>query len=93
MPALPRRAPVVAVGDPAGVAAVQVPGVVVAEDDLVVLVQQLPDHFILARSPDLDDVVLFGKIFLNVSLYSSMYVCMFYSSINFKSFQAVPYLN
>ena len=53
LPALVGRAPVVAVADPGGEAAVQVPGVVVGEDQPITLAQQVADLQVVTLGPDL----------------------------------------
>ena len=68
LPSFVRRTPVVSSSDPASVATVQVPGVVVTEDHLVVLVNKFPDDVILSCCPDLNDIVLIGQISFNVTL-------------------------
>merc|ERR550525_1458588 len=68
LPAFVRRAPVVSFSNPGGISTVEVPGVVVAEDHLEVLLDQLLDNRVVALGPDLDDVVVLGQELLNMPL-------------------------
>ena len=69
LPTLVRGAPVVAGPHPGGVATVQVPGIIVTEDNVVVLVDKFFDDLVFACGPNLNDIVLVGEEPVHTALF------------------------
>merc|ERR1719483_672116 len=69
LPALVRATPIISLSNPAGVATIKVPRIIIAEDYFKVFVNQFPDDSILSCCPDLNDIFLVGQKLFNLTLF------------------------
>ena len=72
LPTFVGTAPIAAVSDPTGIAAVKVPSIIVWENCFVSFWDDIVDRFVRPCGPNLNDIVIFGQKLFHSSLCHSI---------------------